>query len=280
MKNHHGFTLLELIISMAIFSVIAFLTFMLVSGALTYNARQQATTAAQGKLRRVTEVVSQELRGSVFGGISSEPYASSTNQISLYLLEQGSGYAVAPGSSANTFRVTAATAPTMTKVLLLDNAGEAVAYDVTSVTGGGNTWTIQHSCTSTLSGAALAFGVKAVGFKLENGNLLLSENGQVAPMAFDMTEFELTYIYTDPSGVTDRRTSPLTDDVTGLPLKVKDVGGVKNTLTELQFTLSTKEFGRGAVERTYTGQVPLSVYGDGSATTPTNLNFSGVKPCS
>jgi prepilin-type N-terminal cleavage/methylation domain-containing protein len=279
LNTNQGFTLIEMLISMAIFGVIAFLTFMLVSGALTYNARQQATTAAQGKLRRITEVVSQELRGSVFGGVGNSPYVSGPNQMSLYLLEQGSGYSVQPGGSANSFKVTADTAPTFKQVLLLNDKGKAEAYTVTSVTGGGNTWNIQHSCTSTLSDATLAFGVNSLGFRLDNstGTLLLSEGGQEFPMAFNITQFDLSYIYTT-AGVPERKTSPLLDGV--IPVKVKDNGGVKSILTEIQFTLSTKELGRGEVVRTYTGQVPLLINGDGSTIGANIFNFSGVKPCS
>jgi prepilin-type N-terminal cleavage/methylation domain-containing protein len=270
-RHNLGVSLIEMLISMAIFSVIAFLTFMLVSGALTYNARQQATVAAQGKLRRVVEVVSQELRGSVFGGVSNTPYVSGANQVSLYLLEQGAGYPILNGTG-NTFQVLADTAPALKQLLLIDTLGKAVAYNVDTVTGSGNTWTIKHECTTTLPGATLAFGVKSLGFKLDNGTLLLNENNQTYPMAFDITEFSLKYVYSSSGSLT----SPI--NVAGVPVKFQKVGGVDNILTELQFTLATKEFGRGEVQRMYTGQVPLLVTSNNSSGA-NQFNFSGVEPC-
>jgi prepilin-type N-terminal cleavage/methylation domain-containing protein len=272
-----GFTLIEMLISMGIFGVISFLTFMLVSGALTYNARQQATTAAQGKLRRVTEVVSQELRGSVFGGVADSPYVSGRNQISLYLLEQGSGYAVTQ-TTPNSLTISANSQPTFKQVLLIDESGSAESYNVTTVTGSGKTWMIQHGCTSTLSGGKmLAFGVTSLGFRLDSttNTLLLHENGVEYPMAFNITEFDLKYVYT-ANNIPDAKDDPIR--VSGSPAKVATLAGVQNVLTELQFTLSTKELGRGEVERTYTGQVPLLVRADGSTAADT-FKFSGVKVC-
>ena len=94
MHKIKGFTLIEMLISMAIFAVVAFLTMMVVTNALRYNAQQQATVAAQSKLRRVTEVIGQEVRSSVFGGVAHAPYNSNNTQLSIYLLDQGAGYTV------------------------------------------------------------------------------------------------------------------------------------------------------------------------------------------
>jgi prepilin-type N-terminal cleavage/methylation domain-containing protein len=291
MRQTRGVTLIEMLISMAIFAVVAFLTFMVVTGALRYNARQQATVAAQAKLRRVVEVVSQEFRGALFGGISNSPYVSNQEQVSFYLLDQGAGYTLMPDagfSAASSFRVVAVNEPNISQALLIDPGDPyatpprnplAKIFPVTNVMSGAtDIWTINHAgCTNGIPHlpALQVFGARSVGFRLDEatGILYLSENGQEYPMAFDITRFELAYVY----GANDRQTIPY-QDVGNEPLKVYN--GVP--LTELQFTLSTIEKGNGNVEKTYTGQIPLLVSSSGNvgATTSADIfDFQGVQPC-
>jgi prepilin-type N-terminal cleavage/methylation domain-containing protein len=301
MRHTRGVSLIEMIISMAIFAVVGFMTVMIVTGALGYNARQQATVAAQGKLRRVVEVVGQEFRSSVFGGISNQPYNSNAGQVSFYLLDQGAGYTLVPDVNFNTassFKILSENEPNLSEIILVD-PGDANAtpkrlpsakiFPVTSVVNSGvDTWTINHpGCSNGLAHNYYlqAFGVRSVGFKLDNANkiLVLNENGQDYPMAFDITKFELAYVYTKPDGSQERKTTPYIDPITNLPAKVykQPVTNDRHTLSELQFTLSTVEKGKGDVVRTYTGQIPLLISSNenSGASSSNTFAFEGVTVC-
>jgi prepilin-type N-terminal cleavage/methylation domain-containing protein len=300
MRHTRGVSLIEMIISMAIFSVVGFLTFMIVTGALGYNARQQATVAAQGKLRRVVEVVSQEFRSSVFGGISNQPYVSNAGQVSFYLLDQGAGYTLNPEvnfSTAGSFKILSENEPNLSEIILVDSGDKnaiplrlpsAKIFPVTNVASSGiDTWTITHAgCSNGIdyNPYLQAFGVRSVGFKLDNATkvLGLSENGQDYPMAFDITQFKLEYVYTELDGSQEKRSMPYLDDITNLPVKIYKnlLTNKKYTLSELQFTLSTVEKGKGDVVRTYTGQIPLLISSnDGGGVSANVFDFEGVKPC-
>jgi prepilin-type N-terminal cleavage/methylation domain-containing protein len=299
MRQIRGVTLIEMLISMSIFAVVAFLTFMVVTGALRYNSRQQATVAAQAKLRRVVEVVSQEFRGALFGGISNSPYVSNQNQVSFYLLDQGAGYTLMPDagfSTASSFRVLAGNEPNLSQVILIDPGDPyatpardplAKIFPVSNVMfSDTDIWIINHAgCTNGMNhlSALQAFGARSVGFRLDSASniLYLSENGQEYPMAFDITKFELAYVYTKSDTTQEKRTTPYLDS-NNLPAKIYTGGSQPATLTELQFTLSTIEKGNGDVERVYTGQIPLldSSSGNVGATTAADIfDFQGVQPC-
>lgn len=311
MKNTKGFTLIEMLVSMAIFAVVAFLTMVVVTNALRYNAQQQATVAAQSKLRRVVEVIGQEVRSSVFGGVAHAPYASNSSQLSIYLLDQGAGYTVVTESNFNTlssFSILTENAPAFSQILLVDSYGNPNAtpkvlpsarlFPVSNVASAGtDTWRISHAgCSNGIDHNRFlqAFGVKTLGFRFDAASkrLLISENGIEKPMAFGITAFDVKYVYLKQSGGTpEKRITPFLDEF-GLPAKIYEtkVPAEIYILSELQVTISTEEQGKMKVTRTYTGQVPLLISSNDDfvstnnnfAATPANqnkFNFTGVRVC-
>ncbi len=300
MRATRGFTLIEMLISMAIFAVVAFLTMTVVTQALQYNARQQATVAAQSKLRRVIEVIGQEVRGSVFGGVAHAPYNSNNEQLSIYLLEQGSGYTVVTEplfASLSSFKILTETAPVLDEVLLVDSWGNkdvtpaieasTTLFPVTVTPAGTDIWSINHpGCTNGIDHNRYlqAFGVNSIGFRLDNASkmLMLSENGIETPMAFGITKFQVEYLYSKQSGGIERRSTPFLDTDTNLPAKIHKTTTPVETyvLSELQITVSTEETGKDKVTRTYTGQVPLLISSNTDTSTKENrFDFEGVKLC-
>ena len=311
MQKTKGFTLIEMLISMAIFAVVAFLTMMVVTGALRYNAQQQATVAAQSKLRRVTEVIGQEVRSSVFGGVAHAPYNSNNTELSIYLLDQGAGYTVVTEpsfSSLTSFRILTENQPTIGQVLLVDSQGDstvtpivkpsATLFPVSGINGAGADWRINHAgCTNGITHNRFlqAFGVKSLGFRLDvaTKRLMLNEDGVETPMAFGITDFKVEYVYLkDSGGAPYKRTTPFLD--AGLPVKIYEdkttTPYTKYILSELQITISTEEQGKTKVTRTYTGQIPLLISsnddfvstGNNVAAAPASqnrFNFNGVKLC-
>jgi prepilin-type N-terminal cleavage/methylation domain-containing protein len=312
MRETRGFTLIEMLISMAIFAVVAFLTMVVVTQALQYNAKQQATVAAQSKLRRVIEVIGQEVRSSVFGGVAHAPYASNNTQLSFYLLEQGSGYTVATQpffEGLSSFNILTENEPTLNEIILVDSYGDpkvtpkvepsATLFPVSGIVSAGtDTWRINHAgCTNGIKHNRYlqAFGVHSLGFRLDAASkrLMLSEDGVEAPMAFGITEFKIDYIYTKGSGGTEKRSTPYLDPITNLPVKILTTKAPTPVetylLSELHITVSTEELGKEKVTRTYTGQIPLLISSNNDFKSTNNganlpkkentFNFDGVRLC-
>jgi prepilin-type N-terminal cleavage/methylation domain-containing protein len=307
LRTRKGFSLIEMLVAMAIFAIVAFLTMMIVTQALRYNAQQQATVAAQSKLRRVVEVIGQEVRSAVFGGVASSPYASNNTQLSIYLLDQGAGYSVATETNFETlssFRILTESQPTFKQVLLVDsqsgNADSSLArlYNVVLPASNinSNTWQLNHpSCTNGIPHNRFlqAFGVKSLGFRFDAASkqLMLSEDGIETAMAFGITDFKIEYVYQKQSGgAPHRRSTPFLNTTTGLPDKIHTEGTPSETyiLSELQVTISTEEQGKTKVTRTYTGNIPLLVSSNNDFITngvnsgPESQNrfsFSGVRLC-
>jgi hypothetical protein len=283
-----------------------------VTQALQYNAKQQATVAAQSKLRRVTEVIGQEVRSSVFGGVAHSPYTSNDKQLSFYLLEQGSGYTVASEAlfeGLSSFNILTENEPTLNEIILVDSYGDpkatpevrpsATIFPVSGIASAGtDTWRINHaSCTNGVKHNRYlqAFGVHSLGFRLDAASktLMLSEDGVESPMAFGITKFEIYYIYTKQSGGTERQPTPFIDDITKLPAKIYTTKAPAPAetylLSELQITVSTEELGREKITRTYTAQIPLLISSNNDFESTKNgakvpqkeniFNFDGVKLC-
>jgi prepilin-type N-terminal cleavage/methylation domain-containing protein len=304
-RARNGFSLIEMLVAMVIFAVVAFLTMMIVTQALRYNSQQQATVAAQSKLRRVVEVIGQEVRSAVFGGVANAPYLSNNSQLSIYLLDQGAGYTVASQANFDTlssFRILSENQPTFKQVLLVDSqsgtADDSLAQLFNVVLPATNVdvdiWQLNHpGCTNGIPHSRFlqAFGVKSLGLRFDAANkqLMLSEDGLETPMAFGITDFKVEYVYQKQSGgALHRRTTPFLNTTTGLPDKIHTTVTPPETyvLSELQITISTEEQGKTKINRTYTGNVPLLVSSNDDFISANNqpdiqnrFGFSGVRLC-
>src|SRR5690625_3286969 len=91
-SRQRGVTLVEILGALAVFSVVMAIAYGAINGSLRVQADQEAATTTQGKLRRIVEVITQDLRGAVFGSITTQPYASDNSQASLQILTGGAGY--------------------------------------------------------------------------------------------------------------------------------------------------------------------------------------------
>ena len=61
---------------------------------LRMHRTQEAVTLTQTKLRLVSEVLSQEIRGAILGGLANSPYQASDTSLSFALIDGGVGYPV------------------------------------------------------------------------------------------------------------------------------------------------------------------------------------------
>src|SRR5690606_5790547 len=94
-----GMTLIETLVALFVSGIVATIATTGVVNVLRVQAVNEAATSAPAKLRRVTEVLTQELRSAVLGGVTNAPYASNNTQISFLLLDGGAGYQVLPHDS-------------------------------------------------------------------------------------------------------------------------------------------------------------------------------------
>jgi prepilin-type N-terminal cleavage/methylation domain-containing protein len=258
-SKNRGFTIVELLIAMAIFGILIAIASGAIVQYLRVQSDQEAITSAQSKLRRVTELVSQELRSAVFGSIISSPYPSNSLGISFMLLDGGAGYPVNPHDSGsnNSFKAAAtltinSLAPDAAtlgiadndQLLMINGNGQALLFTVGNVTQISSRWSLNHpGCGNTIdytTGSTLLFKVRSFGLRHDAASKeLRATDGATAeqPLAYNITRFRIDYVYNDVPQATYTTST---------------------NLDRLQVVISTEELSRGkAIERTYSSQIEL-----------------------
>jgi prepilin-type N-terminal cleavage/methylation domain-containing protein len=281
MRRSSGFTLLETLIALAIFSLIAVMATTGVSGALRAQSLNEAVVSSQSRLRRVTEVFTQELRSAVLGGVSNAPYASNDHQVSFVTLTGGAGDPVTPHDSGNNVSfsnaanfdllwgdtaVDPATVLTGHHVLLVNDNGEAIVFKVTNVAlQGTGTYNVVHAgCSNTIAytnSRTMSMQSRAIGFRYDaaSGTLYLTEGSDPeVPVAFDLSSVSIQYVYLTDTGGTVVRTTPLTSS-TGQPVRSGTIGGQSVTLQRIGIAVSASDRANGRqVARTVSSQVEMA----------------------
>ncbi len=281
MRRSSGFTLLEALIALAIFSLIAVMATTGVSGALRAQSLNEAVVSSQSRLRRVTEVFTQELRSAVLGGVSNAPYPSNDHQVSFVTLNGGAGDPVTPHDSGHNASfsnaanfdllwgdtaVDPATVLTGHHVLLVNDNGEAIVFKVTNVTlQGTGTYNVVHAgCSNTIAytdSRTMSMQSRAIGFRFDaaSGTLYMTEGSDPeVPVAFDLSSVKIQYVYVTGTGGTVVRTTPLTSS-TGQPVRTGTIGGQPATLQRIGIAVSGSNRANGRqVARTVSSQVEMA----------------------
>ena len=283
MKTSKGLTLLEVLVALTVFASVAFIATSGVINSLRAQATNEAATSAQAKLRRITEVFTQELRSAVLGGVTNFPYPSGGSQISFLLLDGGAGYQVLPHDSGNndSFKnannveiIAGGTLAQIradledTEVLMVNANGDAVILPITNVQRNGPSSSprfrlVHPACSNTIDYTpnTLIMVVRSLGLSYDpsTGDLFQrSGNGAPVPVAFDLDEVALEYVYHGADGsmyVLDR---PLLEN--GSPARETQHDGQTVRLVRVQLTVATTEATMGGreVRRSYTGQVEMA----------------------
>lgn len=235
-KRNSGYSMVELLVSTAILGIVLSLASQGILLALKYHRNQQSVVEAQSKLRQVNEIMSQEVRSAILGGI----FDQSANSVSFMLLDGGAGYQVTSVSSSEiTFAADVSSTTDLGfsgQALLVDKAGNANIVTISSISSkGSNLYGLNHACSSSLASLSpsdsLLFAARAVGFDHDSNDKTLyrtDSSGRKA-LAFDMSTFSIAY---DPP-----------------------VGEV--TRLNLTAAAEYKTVGNETKERSYTGQIDL-----------------------
>lgn len=272
-----GFSFIELLLALAILIAIMGLAYTAVVQIMRMQLDQEAITSAQTRMRRVVEIMTQDLRSMLYGGLANNPYVSSTSAISFAVLDGGAGYQVLPSGSPSNFQTASSLsvvsfAPDAARagiepgnrVLMINGTGRGVFLSVASFNNSsGNLWLLTHSgCTNTITfspGNTLLYRVQAVGYQYNASNRILSRqvnNEPANPVAFNITRFEIRYVYRDGAGA--EAINPSGYNSTGSPAQQFSSGGQTYTLHRIGLVLATTEPSLGrSIERTYTSQVEL-----------------------
>ena len=283
MRRTHGLTLLEMLVALAIFGIVVVLATAGIAGGLRVDRYNQAATTTQEKLRRVTEVYTQELRSAVLGGLSNTPYTSNAHQVSFVTLWGSAGNKVLPEDSGNNasfpqahnlkldWNGSDATAQALIgqQMLMTNNDGQAVLFTVTNVqkNGDGSYRVVHSQCANTIdytTPRTMALTGRSVGFRYDPNtkNLYMKEGtGPEMVMAYDLSSVELQYVYQASDDSTYVLASPLTG-TDGSPLRTGSYKGKTVTLKRVGLVLSASGSAAGAtVSRTYSGAVEMASAG-------------------
>jgi prepilin-type N-terminal cleavage/methylation domain-containing protein len=277
-----GFTLLEVLVALVIFGIILGVTYAAITQSLQVQSSQEAATSSQARLRRVTEVFTQELRSAVLGAISNTPFTAGESSVSFTLLDGGAGYQVLPHDSGNNHSFTTANtarivAPVSSKndldlegnqALMVNASGQAVIFTVNTVTRHGGPgsveWNLAHpGCANTIDYTpnTLVFKVKTLGLEYDAASRTLFQReggGARLPVAFDLAALRIQYVYRDQGGTPYTFAAPLRDGA-GHPLRKAEHQGREIELARLQLTLESEARAlTGPVRRSYLSQVELS----------------------
>lgn len=281
-RQHAGMSLVELLVALAVFGIVLAMTYTAITGSLRVQAQQEAVTTNQAKLRRVVEVISQDLRSAVFGSITDDPYESGSEQVSFMLLAGGAGYPVLSKSSfstSNSFEalISDASGFAGSQVALVNRQGDGVVIPISNVSNTSNAAAKRFtsgSCRNTIDfgTGVLMFQVQTVGLRLDrddNTIYMREANGNEQPFAFNVSDLRLDYVYTwseepgegvvAPEDTVFVESQPLRGD-SGLPVRThENDDGDEFTLTRLQLVIEAESMASGQTStHAFSGQVDLS----------------------
>lgn len=272
-----GVSLVELLIAMAILFIVLAITASAIVQALNVSRVTQDVANTQSKLRRVTEVLTQELRAAVLGGITDLPVASSNNGVSFALLSGDGGIVVRPSTGAwgatsdtNVFASSAGAVDGLLNhpAVMINGARQAMIIPNITHVDTSHTSVSHANCRASIPFDANTrlYRAAPLGFSFDaaSGTLFMFtyDGGEArsVPFAFALSRFEISYEYVSESNVLVERNTPWSD-ASGNPQPIYTDAGEDYVLKRLKLSLASRSES-DAVEREYVSYVDLSGLGN------------------
>lgn len=265
-----GLSLIEVLIALAILGLVMALAYGAIIGSVGTQARQEASVTAQAKLRRIVEVLSQDVRSAVFGSLLDQPYFTDGGQVSFMLLTGGAGYALDKYPlNQPSVTVIGGTVANLTgrSVLVVNQQGKGQLLRVTGVSTGAGKRTLTFNCSVNVAHTAntLLFEVDTLGISYDEAADLISvrmdSSAEEAPLAFDISEFRIEYVYTADGRDPIVRSTP--NRVSGAISQNLQISGVTYNLKRLQLVIGTDARSREGTRRFMnTAQIDIAAGGD------------------
>lgn len=268
--NLRGLSLVEVLIALAILGLVMTLAYGAIIGSVGTQARQEAGVTAQAKLRRVVEVLSQDVRSAVFGSLLDQPYTTNGSQVSFMLLTGGAGYALDKYllNQTNVTVIGGTTAGLAGRsVLIVNQQGKGQLLRVTSVSAGSGKQTLNLNCSVNVAHTAntLLFEVETLGVSYDESaeqvNVIVDSSADEAPLAFDINDFRIEYVYAATGKDPIVRNTP--NRVLGTISSTLESAGTTYTLKRLQLVIGTDAVTREGTKRyANTAQIDIAAGGD------------------
>ena len=290
-NKRKAFTLMEMLIALTILSLVLMLASKGIITVLRMHRTQEATTLTQTKIRRVSEVISQEVRSAILGGLADSPYPASDTSLSFALIDGGVGYPVTAISSGAVEIVAQNLAvgdlQAGDSIMVTNKDGDSFVASINAVNG-----TVKHTisfnnCTTGVSYTpnSLLYKVKSIGYNYNPITKTLNykiANQAQQPVAFDISNFQISYIYLKADGTTITLNSPLL--VSGVPQKYGQIAGDDVSLVRLKLdmTAEAKDAAEHTISRSYSSQIGLVDTTVGAGKNVNNSQFvkvKGIKVC-
>ena len=290
-KRLSAFTLLEMLISLSILSIVLLLASQGILMVLRMHRTQEAVTLTQTKLRLVSEVLAQEIRGAILGGLADSPYPAGSTGLSFALIDGGVGYPVTSLTN-NKVKIVARNLPNSALkkddyIMVTNREGDAFISKVSAVHGSGQYNVSFAGCNTGVSYTpnTLLFKVRSIGFNYNPITKTL--NYKIAgmpqePVAHDIANFKISYIYEKNDGSTIRQNSPIM--ISGIPQKIGKIAGEDVNLVRLRLdiTAEAKDAADHVISRSYSSQIGLvdaTVDGGKNVDNSQFVKVKGIKVC-
>ncbi|MHA0043954.1 PulJ/GspJ family protein [Deinococcus sp. PEB2-63] len=218
-----GFTLVELLVAMTVLLILLGLVFTAFTGALDQQRDTESTVSLESSLRRTSQIITQDLRNSAYGLVTSEPYVSAGTSISIARLTDTAVHSVTgPDTLFHTATTVSVITPSSfswpvgTRFLLINPTASqqtATTHELsTAVTTGGVVNLVHDPTKNTIcySPNNLVQRVNLVGYRLDATERILYRNSQgtETPLAYGVSGFTVTYIDTAGTAYTRMQDVP------------------------------------------------------------------------
>ena len=266
-QNTKGMTLVEMLIAMSILGFLLLITSCSIIQSLQVNRLAEEASNTQSKMRRITEVISQELRSAVLGSITDWPVSSDANGISFALLSGDGGLQVrqSPGgswhNSVNTYVYSSDPAAR-------DRLVGHPAVIVPEITGAPGHDHVQHvDCQIPIhyTQNTRLYSAHVIGYSFDPdlGTLFEVTQGgeaeQTVPFACALSNFEIANEYDEGNNNELVVSLHFTDG--GVAQPQYEQGGETYELARLRITLASDE-DDGGVAREYVSYIELTGIGN------------------